>query len=34
MKRMNRRVVKRGKRHNKKHLNFLQAIRLYLGMPA
>jgi len=34
MKRMNRRMAKRGKRHHKKHVSFLQAIRLYLGMPA
>jgi len=34
MKRISRRMGRRGKRNNKKHLNFLQAIRLYLGMPA
>jgi len=34
MRRLHRKLARRGKRLQKRQLNFLQAIRLYLGMPA
>ncbi len=34
MRRLNRRISRKTKRVHKRHPNFLQAIRLYLEMPA
>ena len=33
MKRILRKVMSRGRKHHKKHLGFLDALRLFEGMP-
>jgi len=34
MRRIHRKLMRRVKRHHRKPVSFIQAIRLYLGMPA
>jgi len=34
MRRMHRKLMRRAKRHHRRPVSFIQAIRLYLGMPA